>query len=231
MTKTTTPNFDSKNVYLGNPEDVIRDAILRYLYRVHKSARSPKSAAKGIREIQSALKKSHGLKQQEVGSNLDYLCQKKWVAIVTEDRTFQTTKGTTQSAERTTYKISDIGIDRLEHASLFRNTGSKMKGVNITNVNGVTVVGDGNVVNTSFTDLSRSLDELKSAISLTNDISNQEKLNATADIDTLQAQLQKPSPNSSIISQLWNAIEVSVTVADFAELMQRISGLIEPLLH
>jgi hypothetical protein len=40
--------------------------------------------------------------------------QKGWVREVLEQRSFTTSRGTTQSAERRTYKISDSGIDRTE---------------------------------------------------------------------------------------------------------------------
>lgn len=85
-----------------NPNDVIRDSILRYLYDVHGAAKSPKSAATGIRDLQKAMKEAHGYKQQEVASNLDYLIQKGWAVTVVEDRSFQTPRGTTQQAERVT---------------------------------------------------------------------------------------------------------------------------------
>lgn len=52
----------------SNIDDVIRDDILRYMYELHRNARSPRSAGKGIRDVQKALKKRHGYKQQQVGS-------------------------------------------------------------------------------------------------------------------------------------------------------------------
>src|SRR6266852_6651154 len=55
---------------MSNPNDAVRDAILRHLYSVHTKARSPKSAGLKITELGKALKP---LKLQEVGSNLDYL--------------------------------------------------------------------------------------------------------------------------------------------------------------
>jgi len=47
--------------------------------------------------------------------------------------------------------------------------------VNITNIKGVTVVGDGNVVNTQLTDLSRALDDLDKAIAASK-LTDEEKL-------------------------------------------------------
>lgn len=82
---------------------------------------------------------------------------------VIEQRSFTTRRGTTQSAERRTYKISDSGIDRLEAASMYQRS-EVASHINITNIRGVTVLGDGNVVNTTFADLSRVLNDLKQAV-------------------------------------------------------------------
>ena len=117
---------------MGNPNDLTRDAILRHLYAVHQKARSPRSAAVLVSELTKALK-TEGFKQQDVASNLDYLVQKGWVRQVVEERKFTTPRGTTQSAERVTYKISDTGIDRLEAASIYQR-GSVAPHVNITNI-------------------------------------------------------------------------------------------------
>src|SRR5213596_201321 len=104
-----------------NPNDASRDAILRHLYAVHEKAKSPRSAAVKISELQKALRPS-GLKQQDVGRNLDYLVQKGWVREDVVTRTFMTRRGTTQSADQVTYKISDVGIDRLESASVYERS-------------------------------------------------------------------------------------------------------------
>jgi hypothetical protein len=211
-----------------NPNDEIRDAILRHLYEVHTRAKSPKSAGISIRDLQKDLKASAGYKQQEVASNLDYLIQKGWAIEVIEPRSFTTKAGTTQHSEKRTYKVSDTGIDKLEAASTFQRSGAPA-GVNITNVQGVTVVGDGNVVNTSYTDLSRVLAEMKTAI-LAADVADQEKLNVAADIDALQSQLQKPDPESSVVRTLWSGVQTSVTAAGFADLVEKAAHLLKPLL-
>ncbi len=213
---------------MTNPNDTIRDAILRHLYAVHKKARSPRSAALLISELTKALKPL-GYKQQEIASNLDYLVQKGWVREVVEERKFTTPRGTTQSAERVTYKISDTGIDRLEAASTYQRT-PVAPHVNITNIRGVTVVGDGNVVNTTFTDLSRVLTDMKRAVLNELTLKDEQKLDIVADIDSLQAQLQKPEPKKSIIQALWSGIEKVAAVGGVIEFVHRTSELIQPLL-
>lgn len=214
---------------MTNPSDIVRDAILRHLYTVHKKARSPRSAALLVSELTKALKPL-GHKQQDVASNLDYLVQKGWVRQVIEERKFTTARGTTQSAERVTYKISDTGIDRLEAASTYQRAAIAPH-VNITNIRGVTVVGDGNVVNTTFTDLSRVLTDMKQAVLNEPQLQDDQKLNVVADIDALQAQLQKPEPQKSVIKALWSGVEKVAAVGGVIELVHRAGDLIQPLLR
>ena len=61
-------------------------------------------------------------------------------------------------------------------------------------------------------------------------ISDEEKLNITADIDTLQSQLQKPEPDKNIIQKIWSGIEKTVTLDGFAGLIQKVGELIAPLI-
>jgi hypothetical protein len=213
----------------SNPDDAIRDAILRHLHAIHQQAKSPGKAAIGIRDLRAALKATRGFKQQEVGSNLDYLVQKGWVTEVKIERYFTTPKGTRQNSEQVKYKISNIGLDKLQRASLYQKT-PLTTGINITNVHGVTVVGDGNVVNTNFTDLSRVLNELKSEVQANTTINDEKKLAVVADIDTIQSQLQSPKPNKSVIGMLWGGIEKIVTAAGLVDVATKAGAFIGPLL-
>jgi hypothetical protein len=214
---------------MANPNDMVRDAILRYLYQRHRRAKSPKSAGMGVRDIQKAMKVEHGYKQQEVASNLDYLIQKGWVREVIENRTFTTRAGTTQQAEKRSYKISDTGIDRLEAASTYQRPPLGNQ-VNITNIKGVTIVGNDNVVNTSFTDLASVLHEMRTAVLQCETLEEQQKLEVVADIESLQSQLQKPSPSRAVVNALWSGIEKVVTAAGFGELVAKAAAILVPLL-
>jgi len=213
---------------MSNPNDAVRDAILRHLQSIHTKARSPKTAGIGIRELAQALKQN-GYKLQEVASNLDYLVQKGWVRETVDKRTFTTPRGTAQVSEKRTYKVSDTGIDRLEAASTYQRTEAHPH-INITNIRGVTIVGDGNVVNTAFTDLARTLAELEQAITREPALEENEKLNLISDVDSLQAQLQKSEPDKTIIQSLWSGIERAAAVGGLIELTRRAYELIQPLL-
>jgi len=214
---------------MANSNDVIRDAILRHLYTVHQNARGPKGVAIGIRNLQRAMK-TVGFNQKEVNSNLDYLLQKGWVAIIEEKKTYRTPGGTTQESISTKYKISDVGIDRLEGASTYQRE-HNLSNINITNIKGVTVVGSGNVVNTDLTDLSNILHDIESALLSSSEITEEQKLNAVSDLGAMQSQLSKPEPNKSILKEAWKGVSATVTAAGFVELLQKASEIIGTLIN
>jgi len=211
-----------------NPDDDIRDKILRFLYERHKTTKGITKIPIGIRDLQSALKSSYGFKQHEVSSNLDYLIQVGWVKDVVRERSFKTPKGMELSQEQIRYKISDIGINHLEAGTMFRRADSS-KNVNITNIHGVTIVGDGNIVNTQFTDLSRALDDLDQAVSQSADLTDAQKLDAAADLSTIRAQIAKQNPDKTIVTIAWKSLEGLATVATLAEAAHRVGELIAGL--
>jgi hypothetical protein len=212
---------------MSNAEDQTRDTILRHLYEVHRKAKSPKSAGVPITKLAAALKPK-GYKQSEVARNLDYLIQKGWVREVILQRTFTTPRGTTQQAEKRLYKVSDVGIDRLESASTYQRP-TTAKSINITNIRGVTVIGEGNIVNTTFTDLSRTLEELRTNLVTAPNVPEDKKLEVVADIDSFQAQLQKPSPSKTVVKALWASVEKAATVGGFVDLVSKATTLLAPL--
>jgi len=188
-----------RGIFSMNPDDDIRDKLLRFLYERHKTTKGITKIPIGIRDLQKAMKSSYGLKQQEVSSNLDYLIQVGWVKDVVKERSFKTARGMELSQEQVQYKISDVGINHLEAGTVFKRA-EGFKSMNITNIRGVTVVGDRNIVNTQFTDLSRAIDELDRAISQSRELTDAQKLDAAGDVSTIRAQITKQSPNKAIIA-------------------------------
>jgi hypothetical protein len=211
-----------------NPNDAVRDAILRHLYDVHRQASSPQTAAKKISDIQKAMK-ALGIQRSQVGGNLDYLIDTGFVVAVVEQRSYPSRGGTVQSSPVRTYKVSHKGVDRMERASLFQQPPTGQH-INVTTINGVTVVGDQNVVNTLYTDLSQALTALRADVLASDTLGEEDKLNAVADIDTIQSQLQKPRPNAGLIRQAWTGVEAIATAAGVVEAAERIAGLISQIM-
>ena len=208
----------------GNPNDQIRGVLLQWLFDVHSRSRSPKSASVNNSKVTSALKASHGYKQAQVSSNLDYLVQEGYVVEQRSDRSYTSPSGAEYSSEKITYKISSAGIKRLEKASLYRapNPGSQ---VNISNVQGVVVVGEGNVVNSTYTEAAKVLSELRQAVAEDQTASSADKVSALSDLDAMAMQMQKPAPNPKVLEMLWTSAKSLATVNGAATLVQHLDHL------
>jgi hypothetical protein len=207
-----------------NPSDERRDQILRFLYERHKTTRGIQKIPIGIRDLQREMKARFGMSQPDVASNLDYLVQVGWVREVTKERSFKTGRGMEISAEQVKYKISDVGINHLEAGTVFKKP-EAASAINITNVKGVTVVGDGNVVNTQLTDLSRALDDLDKALAASK-LTDEEKLDAAGDLATLRTQIAKSHPLKAVLQGAWGSLERLATVGGAAEAATRVGELI-----
>jgi hypothetical protein len=209
--------------------DEHRDRILRFLYERHTAARGPAKIPIGIRDLQREMKQRFAMSQQDVSSNLDYLVQVGWGREVVKERSFTTDRGMELSQEQVKYKISDVGINHLQAGTMFKKPEAASR-VNITNIKGVTVVGDGNVVNTQYTDLSRALEELDREIGASRTLSDEQKLDAGADLSTIRAQIAKQSPSREIMDAAWHSLEGVATLAGVTDAVLKVKELLGPLL-
>lgn len=212
-----------------NTDDDIRDKILRLLYERHKNTKGITKIPIGIRDLQTEMKSRHNLKQQEVSSNLDYLIQVGWIREVVRERSFTTKSGMELSQEQIKYKISDVGINHLQAGTMFKRPES-FSNINITNIQGVTVIGEGNVVNTHFTDLSRAIDELDTAIAKSPELGDAQKLDIAADLSTIRTQIAKQNPNKTIITTAWQSLQGLATIASLCGAAHKVGVLIASLI-
>jgi hypothetical protein len=212
-----------------NLNDDRRDKILRFLYERHQAAKGITAIPIGILDLRREMKKLHGMKQSEVASNLDYLIQVGWVKPEVKSRSFVTALGMVQPREQTKNKISEVGINHLEAASIFKKPQAASQ-VNITNVKGVTVVGDGNLVNANFTELSRVLDDLDQAIDTCRELTDEQKLDAAGDITAIRAQVAKKNPNPSAIRGAWEGLKALPVLGNAAEAVAKVAKLLAWLL-
>lgn len=196
---------------MGNPNDTIRQQILQYFYDRNDKAtseRGKRGSQIKISDIKRELKQQHGLTQSQVMSQLNYLLSSGWVEKLTEERTYTTNRGTQQPSIKEWFKISSDGMDRIEGSSSEFMRESPYSNVNITAVNSAVQLGNGNVVRESFVDLANDLDELRQAITQS-DLTEEDKLSSIADIETMNGQLAKSTPNKSILRTAWEAITSS----------------------
>lgn len=211
-------------------DDEIRKAILEYLYRVHREARSLKKARVSMKELKRHFRMM-GLKEQEIVRNLDYLIQSSWVIIEKEETEFKTPRGFVKKQVKPYYKISDLGINYFAGPSEFQRVSKSFSGINITNVQGVTVIGEQNVVvNTQFLDLYRRLSLLSEAVRNSTQLSDKEKLEYVAEIETIKDQLAKPSPDKNILKLAWDKLKPLATVSGIVNFFKQVAELIGGLL-
>jgi hypothetical protein len=145
-----------------NPNDAIRNQILRYFYDRDASATSrfgKKGSAVKISDAKRELKTKHGLTQQQIMSNLTYLIDRGWVKTIDQEKTVRVKGGTVPSVV-TRYEIAAPGIEKLESESEFKPP-DRYAGINITATgSNVITLGDGNVVNAEFAQLHSELNAL-----------------------------------------------------------------------
>lgn len=213
------------------PNNEIRRTMLQYFYDRNKnatSARGKKGSAVKISDVKKELKASHGLTQSEVQSNLTYLISQGWVEEDTIEKSFRAPGGTVIPSSTSYYKITAAGIDKIEGPGEF--TMPKFHGIKIEATGqSIITLGDGNQINAQFTDLGAALVELRNAIA-ESDAAEATKLALVADIDTIQSQLAKPTPNKSIIAAAWETVKAAATIDGCVGLLSKVSGLIGGLL-
>lgn len=211
--------------------DEVRGLILQYFYDRNQNATSKmgkKGSAVKIRDVKAELKARHGLTQQEVHSNLTYLISQGWVEEGQVQKEVRARGGTVIPSITRFYQITAAGIDKIEGPGEF--TMPKFHGINIqaTGQNIITL-GDGNQINAQFGELGKALVELRDEIARSQ-TDEAEKMSLVADIDTIQSQLAKPAPNRNIVGAAWEAVKGAATIDGCVGLVQKISGLIGPLL-
>jgi len=215
-----------------NPNDEIRNQVLRYFYERNASATSrfgKKGSAVKISDAKRDLKVRHGLSQQHVMSNLTYLIDRGWVKTVEIKKTVRVKGGTVPSTV-TWYEIAAPGIEKIEGESEFTPR-ERYAGINIDATgSNVIQLGDGNVVNAQFSKLHTELQSLKEAFSGSKLLDDRDKLDVAADIESLKDQLAKSKPSRSVVATLWEAIEKGAAVAGLVDYASRITPLVYGLL-
>jgi hypothetical protein len=209
----------------------VRRMLLKYFYdrnRNATSSRGKKGSGVKISAVKAELKAMHNLSQQEVQSNLTYLLSQGWVRADAVTKQVQARGGTVIPSSTNFYEITALGIDKIEGEGEF--TVPKFHGINIqaTGRNVITV-GDGNVVSAEYGDVGAALSDLRDTV-LSSRATESEKLDYVADIETIQSQLAKPTPNKGILRAAWGALEKLATLDGCASAVQRVIPLIAPLL-
>ena len=221
----------TKKVVQSYSNDEIRQMILQYFYDKASNAtslRGKKGSSLKMKDVKSGLKSLYHFNDSQIISNLTYLLSQGWVKEEIEKKSFTTPKGVSIPSETHYYSITAAGTDKIEGPSRF--TPKRFEGINIEAFSSVVTIGDGNQINVKFQEAAQALSELRNAVTKTNDLSDETKLEVVTDIDSIQDQLAKPNPNKSVIQTLWNGIEKAAAVRTIADLIHKVAPFIIQLI-
>lgn len=209
----------------------IRQLLLQFFYnRNHKatSARSDKTgAAAKISVVRRELKALHGLEAAEVRSNLTYLISQGYIEEEQVTKSVPLKSGAIVPQATSYYRITAAGIDKIDGPGEF--TPDPFHGIKVeaTGQNIITV-GDHNRVNVKWEGPATLLSELRDAIVNSSEVAEGAKLDAVADIESIQAQLAKSTPSRELISGLWEGVKRVATAAGLAASVTTIGAALLP---
>jgi len=208
--------------------DQVREDVLKYLYDRYKKSRSVKKQAASISEIKKALKPK-GYKEQDITGAISFLIDRGWIKEIREKIKFFI-KGKLTESEKIKYRISDVGVTHFEGPSKFISQ-DRFSGINITNIQGVTVVGNNNVVRTEYLNLFNALEEIGDCIRSSDKLSDNEKMDLQNDLETIKNQLGKSVPNKTIIKTAWESIKNKLSkIPELADKITKVLLLIKTFL-
>jgi len=215
-------------------DDQVRQIMLEYFFQRNKNATSRRGKKSGaavpISVMRADLKSAHGLTIQQVQSNLTYLLSQGWVEDEPVIKTIPTARGAQIPSATHYYVITAAGIDKISGPSEF--TRNRFEGIRIeaTGQNIITL-GDGNQVNAEYRQIGEGLSELRAAVKASSELEEENKIELVSDIDSLQDQLAKPTPNRSVVRTLWEAISRSASLATLAESAAKVAPYVAKLIN
>ena len=205
-------------------EDEMRDKIMEYFYSMYINRTGTfRGRERGDKSVQDISKEYSIPDRAAISRNLEYLAKSDYITHVIEEHTspqFPDIK-----LPRHSYEISIHGINKIEGESKYMK--NSYNGINISNVGGVVILGDDNIVNQSYQELSPLLTELSDTIR-NEDIDDSVKLNTIADIETIQQQIKKSSPNKNILTAAWDSVK-SINFDKGLKMGGQIVGLISKI--
>lgn len=209
--------------------DEIRMIMLRYFYERNQNATSRRGkrtgAATPISIIRAELKDLHGLTIQQVQSNLTYLLSQGWVEDQPISKNVPTRGGMTVPSTTSYFIITAAGIDKIGGPSEFSR--NRFEGIKIeTTGQNIITLGDGNQVNVQYQQIGENLAKLRKAIKISDKLTEDQKIDAVADIDSLQDQLAKSKPNGLVAKNLWENINKAASIAGLTDIAIKIGQFI-----
>lgn len=207
-------------------DDKVKVAVLEFLHKKRSTAKSVDGAKVGIMELRKALK-AKGMGQNEVVKNLLYLIEAQYVNAIVQQKQIKLQRGFFPKPSEK-YMITNEGMEFFDEDSQFSRK-DVLAGINIQNVSGVVNFGNNNIIRNEAINLYKALEELENKVRVTEQLSDEEKLNYRADIKTIQDQLPKPIPNKSIIRSASSVLGTLAKIGSLTLLAERVTSMLNQM--
>ncbi len=197
--------------------DIIKQAILDALFENAQKAKGPRAIPLGIRDLSSVVKAKVGAKTQETSLNLQSLIKSGYVDEKEIQNTFAAAKFNSKPSVK--YELSRDGMSLFDKGSRF-DRADRNAGINISAVGSTVVVGNQNVVKNIVREEYREgylkLEELGKRINSLSEVSDDRKVEAQADIETIKNQLAKKAPDKGIVGTSLKGLAFAADIAAVA---------------
>lgn len=198
-------------------KDKIRETILECLHEKAQKSKGPSGIAVGIRDLTSLVKSKIDVKQQEVSINLQFLIKNSYVDEKEIQNPFTAAKYNAKPQVR--YELSQSGFSFFEQGSKF-DLADRNAGINIQMLNSVAVLGNQNVVKNivrqEYRDGYLKIEEFEKKVNLSSALTDEEKVNTQADLETIKNQLAKEKPNTGIIQTVLTSLSFLANISELA---------------
>lgn len=213
-------------------DDQIREIILQCLYERVKKSKGPAGIAVGIRDLTSLVKSKADIKQQDISANLQSLIKNKYVDEKEIQNAFATAKFGAKPAVR--YELSQTGLSSFEQGSKF-DLGDRNAGININMLNSVAILGNQNVVKNivrqEYKDGYLKIEELEKKINLSSELSDEQKVDVQADLETIKNQLAKSAPEKVIAKTALAGVSFLADIVAIAPYFNTVKDWVINTLH
>ena len=197
--------------------DKIREVILECLYERAKKSKGPSGIAVGIRDLTRLVKSKIDVKQQDVSINLQFLIKNGYVDEKEIQNPIAVAKYGAKPQIR--YELSQSGFSFFEQGSRF-DLADRNTGINIQMLNSVAVLGNQNVVKNivrqEYRDGYLKIEEFGKKVNLSSVLTDEQKVDIQADLETIKNQLAKEKPNTGIIGTVLSSLSFLADISELA---------------
>lgn len=210
--------------------DTVSSDLMSFLLEKHKTCKNLEKLPIGIREIQRGI---NAHKNTDIKHALDFLIQAQYIKVSYDEREG---RGGIKQRVNPKYRISDLGIYKLEKPQIFTPNDKYISGINIERVDSLVIVGKHNkvIIHNDFKELGEKIEELVTLVQSNAEKLSDLQLEFISIVKSLESLIISRSPDKSILKLILDKFKekASSLPADIAgnSLITAISTIVEEII-